>query len=491
MKEENKRDERQKSETNATEDAKFNRPDGVISEIDLTDLDKQEQSERIKNLRSANEKLEKEKLLLDLQLSKGRRRKETLQSVAGFGGVVTAFVAIVGLILSSYQWLQNTEASRQTRIEEQLGSTLRQLGDQTEQQRVYAAVLLRTFLTGSDARRDAQVLSAYTNGLAVEKSRAVRNAMLSSLQNLDEKLLRKELLNRALEDLIQANRSLVQEGSLWTTHRDDYSNFAPEDTAEARADSVAAATAILLRKEAKTKDLSGVYLANVDLSGLDLSDVSFERAVLSRANFGKGTLKRSGFNDADLRGTSFVSADLRGAMFKQGSNNYLFRLVQQGKEISGPNFRCADLREASFSGHPLVPLPTFRQIDESGFEVLFHEDGWRFEGSLLDRTNFSEILAFGGIPDDRDPDCPFIFSSVTSVPVRNRNDGLQFFEGVMGESGDKKGSNLCRSDLMIFSGRFNGTNWDAALWPPVLKKWLSEHRPSQEEPECKRRFTLP
>jgi uncharacterized protein YjbI with pentapeptide repeats len=120
--------------------------------------------------------------------------------------------------------------------------------------------------------------------------------------------------------------------------------------------------------------MSRIYLADVDLSTLDLKGVSFADSILAWSNFSFAKLDGCSFANADLQGVSFVGASATRAKFtvmvdrtvptrhdvyvreQMNRETRTWRAVSGSFVVDGPNFTCADLSYADFTGHPVVPI---------------------------------------------------------------------------------------------------------------------------------------
>ena len=103
-----------------------------------------------------------------------------------------------------------------------------------------------------------------------------------------------------------------------------------------------------------------------DLSGLNLAHANFDNAILAWSDFVQTILSDGSFNGPDLEGATFVEADLRRTRLTNlpmpPSNlalgidhDYAVRAVEWPPaghgQIMGPDFSCADLKDADFRGH--------------------------------------------------------------------------------------------------------------------------------------------
>lgn len=348
-------------------------------------LEQEEQRARI-------QKLVAETKLATLQLSGAHQRYERVKAAAAIGGLLTAIAAVVGLFLSTAQWLRAEDAARRLRTEERLDRSLASLGGENAATRLGAVVSLGSFLT-RDAEYASAALQALTNALAIEESITVRNAIVARIERIDPAQMSKTELDRALESLIVVSRGLVDEGSLWSSRRTSVFFIPNHDTVESRALSVGTAIASLLHNGARSRDMSRVYLSSVDLRDLNLTGVRWDDSILAWTDFSRSDLRGASFRDADLEGTTFVRARLSRADFSVSADavatkrrfNYVREQLNRNQPnaqqtharptfaIHGPDFTCADLAVANFDRHPLVAIYANEFADVIDYHVSFRE----------------------------------------------------------------------------------------------------------------------
>jgi uncharacterized protein YjbI with pentapeptide repeats len=338
-------------------------------------------------------KTDLEAALLTEQLTPRHKFWEAVKAMAGASGLVLALISIVGGGASIYRWFQDQETNRQLRIEERLERSLDGLSAERAAQRVAAAGSLKSFLS-ENQERNARVSVAVGYALAMEADQVARGAMLSFFKSLDQASVDLAPKNAALVTLVELNREIVRDKSLWLEPPGNWYRFSTEDPKGQRLEATVIAISTLLRQGARVRDLSGTYLVLADLSQLDLSNTKFDDAMLNWTNFAGSTLRGASFNGANLDWTSFAAADLREAKLTyveasaRGARRFSFVVqnLAEGRGLTLPDFDCADLRGADFTGFPL-----FNATED---EMRTHPgaSGWlRFEGANLGNANLQRV----------------------------------------------------------------------------------------------------
>jgi uncharacterized protein YjbI with pentapeptide repeats len=424
------------------------------------------------------EKILIETQLLREQLTPSYRRRETIKVIAGTSGLVLALVGVIGGLLSIASWLSDSRQNRELRIEERLDKALQSLADKEPNKRLAGVVSLRSFLPEADHNRQAQVILALVNSLALEDNPTVQNAINSVFQDADLKI-ETDVLNRGLKALLQMNRGLMKEGDF--AHKSRSAAYhSPTDKILSRIQPTAEAIALFLRKGATAPDMSGVYLGSTDLSGVDLSKYNFSNSVLWETNFTNATLSGANFNGAVLENTLFISADLRAARLaldagtaNQTPESYVQRQVANADSdtivVYGPHFECADLRGADFSGHDL-----FGVVDEGLKSVKFYYFTPYFTGANLAGADFRSINVFG-VADEgfRWFDLPFPFDKQRGFQFENKP--YTFYSTNI--SKDVPLSNPAvqfSTSLKRIEQSFEISNWRSAQLPRALKELLEK-----------------
>lgn len=380
----------------------------AITSATTASKSKAEAGTEASELKLRAQKLELEIRLLDQQLSPEARRFERIKVVAGASGLVVALATAIGLFISTYQWLSNSHVAEQVREEERLDKALLQLAETTPAQRLAAIASIQSFLGEDDLPdRRGRALGALAHQLAIEESSTVRNAIVSVFDTYQPHSKAAKELAPVLDSLRQTSVGLVDEGNLWHERRENLYVQPKPNSVESRAQSVANAIGTLLRKGGAAKDLGGTYLAHIDLSNLTLDGTSFDGAILAWSSLENGSCRKCSFAGADLSDTSFVAADLQSARFGKlapaggraaGRPQHNFVEVQyyrtmdysDGKisYLEIPDFRCADLRNSSFSGMPVFEITSDALIKDFPRTP-------RFDLANLEGADFRQVGIFG------------------------------------------------------------------------------------------------
>jgi uncharacterized protein YjbI with pentapeptide repeats len=335
-------------------------------------------------------KLELETKLLSQQLQPKYWRLEVAKAVAGS-------LAIFGVIVTLYLGVSQLGETRRSNDDERFDRAVARLASSTPTERLAGVVGLGLYLEPRQKPRHRATLRFLVNALAAEQDPVVRGELLDRLSQLTLAQVSQDDLNDALERLRDRNISLY--GRLHaafmyqvlhgTAHLSDKGNDETEVGAASEDDlaplrGTASALTTLIRNGARAKNLSGIYCVRCDFSGkvwdmtnpefsnvadfahadptkaLDLSGTDFHGAILRNANFLGANLRETSFDGADLTGTNFAGADLSNAKLTDfGRSHYII----QGMETSGhlyggmfPDFTCADLSGADFSGSILFAI---------------------------------------------------------------------------------------------------------------------------------------
>jgi uncharacterized protein YjbI with pentapeptide repeats len=418
---------------------------------------------------------------LERQLAPAHQRREDLRVWAGASGLVLAAIAMVGGLLSIFNWFHQANKERELRAEERLDRALQALADTRPTQRLSAVVSLEFFLQSSEVERKPRALLSLTSTLALEDAAPVRNAILTALQDL-ESSRDLDALDRATQSLVQLNRGLAQEGDVWRTRPASVYTLNDEWPSWGKLQATADAIALLLSKGARIRDFSATYLAKVAFVGLDLSGAKFDDAILAWSDFTGAMLVAASFNGADLELTSFRSADLRKALltltetrpYSRLSWNYAERQLTRTEHdplVRGPDFSCADLRGADFTGHPLLALVPDRISGPIGILP-------QFSGANLKDANFSAIGVYG--LDDSSPlQVPLEIKPTATISLPHSR-VFQYATTIKLDSPLLPVAKEFGQSLDALCTALNGSNWREANLSSALRIWLETKPPSED-----------
>jgi uncharacterized protein YjbI with pentapeptide repeats len=376
--------------------------------------------------------------------------------------------------------------------EDRLDRVVTMLADADPAKRQAAVMSLQSYLAGGHDAHRLKAMLALSGALALEESVGVRSSLVSAIADVDAPAIGPAIMTSTLQALVRVNRGLVQEIQLrygWPS-----TELKQERKWDANLQATADAISAMLRKGVRTQDLSTIYLGEVDLSHLDLTGSHFDGSVLIGADFSGSTLQEASFDSADLMNVTFKNADLRSTRFtfpfilrksktKAIRRNYVDdRLyIAYATELfwKPPDYRCADLRGADFSGYPLLAV-----FDNEGSYNWFGLWAPSFEYANLQGANFTDVQGFGiwpsqGIKQENSDEWGIPFGVNGGLARRFTNGhSIGMFSIDPKKSLAADVSRFSRS-LGYLTEAFNRTNWEDARLPLSLREWLNRHRLEQ------------
>lgn len=180
-------------------------------------------------------------------------------------------------------------------------------------------------------------------------------------------------------------------------------------------------------------DFKGASLARTDLYGTDFTGANLKGADLSSARLDRAVLIRADLSGANLEGATILrptiysdlNSHLADAPRFSGAN---LRGIKVQAELSGADFRGADLTEADF--HPLEDRAGEGTLTTLRKNVVKSCD---FSGATLVRANFSEAV--------------LTFSRMTGADLRDADLRKADLSKVDFHGADLTGANLAGADL--------------------------------------------
>src|ERR1700722_6420851 len=155
--------------------------------MDAENRDHQHTDNTNNHTRFLQTKTRLENRLLARQLTRKYQWCEWLKS-NGSSSLI-ALVTLVGILFSASHWSTEQSKNRQVRTEERLDQALSMAADENPNRRLAGISSLTSFLTQTDDKTNSQALVALCGRLAVEDSAPVRNALVSSIADLDSKVI--------------------------------------------------------------------------------------------------------------------------------------------------------------------------------------------------------------------------------------------------------------------------------------------------------------
>jgi uncharacterized protein YjbI with pentapeptide repeats len=439
-------------------------------------------------LKKRIERLEALKLIAEIrlirqQLSDSTKRIEWLKAIAGLAGVVTAFVALLGIYTSISRFQEEEKTKITVQQVQQLNRSIEQLADTNIGKKLAGISTIESFMRTGDRTTQEQILSVLISILSVEESKPARDAIISSFRSDIYNDVDGGVKENALKKLTDISRSLVIQGSLRKNRISHALRPAESDTIEAKAKSVSQAIVSLIGHGNSFTDFNGIYCVQCDFSGLTIENADFSNSILYLADFSNAVMVAANFDGADIDHTRFVGTTLRKAKFtliddpRPGyyRSSYISKLFdrERGEQaaVYGPNFNCSDLREADFSGHPIFGFSSENAKLEEGRASPLLSFSASFVGADLEGADFSSAIMFGA--KAKEDGLPF--------PTGGGHNSVGIYELFEFEFSDYGIKEIDRapyeSDLSWLKRGFSGTNWDKAQFPPKLDDWLKQNQP--------------
>jgi uncharacterized protein YjbI with pentapeptide repeats len=436
------------------------------------------------------QKLQIETQLLQQQQQRERHWIEKVKGLSGMTGIVTALVAVVTVGWSISGGLQQQALSRDARYEERLESAFAKLGSENARDRITGTASLQVMLEQGDQSRQRQILILLGKVVSIEEDQEIREAILDIFLGLDGATIDPAVLADATKAMVRTNRTLTSlyEARIFDRFFDT-KELAPSDPLT-RLAATGAVIAALARTQQVAKDLSGIYCPKCNFSGADLAGINLQDAWLNDAKFDKANLKGASLKGAGLGGTTFIQTNLTRATFGETETswfgNYNFANVARGLYPRQPDFTCANLEDANFSGYYLFGV---WQGTDYGEEAIVP---W-FTGAKLTQTRLSgmgfylitnqNVLANPSHAAATTRDFPFAvepnyrtFTLSTGQPI--------FAQTIANDVALRQTPALTPKVLQSFADRFSKANWQQADLPRGLRELLAQMPPAKKNYDC-------
>ncbi|MBI4031766.1 MAG: pentapeptide repeat-containing protein [Proteobacteria bacterium] len=182
----------------------------------------------------------------------------------------------------------------------------------------------------------------------------------------------------------------------------------------------------------------------------DLTGLNFKGADLSQADFTGSVLADANLALGTFRGTSFFACDLRGANLEHGN---FARADFRGAFVAGANLTGADLKEADLRSGKVMEKGKNGILQNVPRRDIPDDPHYRtvFSGAKMTETDMSKARAMSADFSDAD---------LTGVVVQNANLEGANFEGANLSNADFTGANL--SDTNLFASILTNTIIDHA-----------------------------
>jgi uncharacterized protein YjbI with pentapeptide repeats len=297
---------------------------------------------------------------LELEIQQFERESSILERFKVWTPSLTALVAIGALAWTINAGITQLHQTQNAQDQDRFDKALTRLGSTSVSERLTGAAGLSLFLTNDQQERHAATLRFLATALLIEKNPNVREAILDTFSHVDPAIVHPEAREDALRTLLDLNRSAANvtrpKQASGQVKGIQESDLADTQAATEGLRASARAIVIFIKYGTRQRDFSKIDCTGCDLSSatpsLDLSNANFDHAVLAHATFSGTRLSGSSFDETDLAGTNFEGANLQKTRFTGTPHlSYALKHFQQnGDKPEPPDFACADVSSADFSG---------------------------------------------------------------------------------------------------------------------------------------------
>ncbi len=295
-------------------------------------------------LSTDQQKLTNEKLKLENE--KLKIENENLNSfwgrLPGYSTIITALVAIIGVIVTIWKLINESSLNREQReneslrrVDERFNSIITNLGSDSQSNKASAAVSILTFLRPEHQVFHNQVFMILLANLKIQNDEAIYNLLIQGFE---------EALRVQLSTLKQQDKNYEL-------------------------------------------DLSRAYLNRVNMSGLDLSKADLGFATLKSANLHgpktnlfrargmEADLEKAWLSEANLNEARFTRADFKYAKFHKSN---LVSAVLKEADLSYAEFYQASMQSAHLEEAILIGV----KFEQANINDAFFKDAMFDEATL-------------------------------------------------------------------------------------------------------------
>ncbi len=283
--------------------------------------------------------LNKQKLAQEVQQLKNQNAPDLLGWLRTNAAVL---VVVIGGLIGLFRWFGDRRSEREKRTEERFQAAVKGLGDDSEDAKIGAASVLRTFLRPGYEQFYTQIFELAVAHLRPRKPdlETTHDPEASALAPLNQAMI------AVLEEAFPRAREWVKQGS-----------------PSSRLQQITAWLKRILRREkpfdprsldARYIQLGGAYLWKADLEQIwmphaflqdtDLTEANLDGASLWRSNLTNANLSMAKLSRADLGQDILREADLTGATLCGAT---LWGVDLTNANLSGAHLEGADLHEAT------------------------------------------------------------------------------------------------------------------------------------------------
>ena len=290
------------------------------------------------------------------------------------------------------RWLEDRKDEREKRAEERFQAAVIGLGDENEEAKIGAAILLRTFL-----RPDHEQFYTQTFDLAVAHLRLPRTPHPPP-EDVDAPLplttLSQALIVAFKESFPLARKRMKEE--------DPHLNPQSLDASDTQLDKANLNYADLEQAwmpqaSLREANLFGANLSGANLSGANLSGANLIKAKLNRVSLFRANLSGANLNKAELNGTLLYEANLSQANLSEANFSTA--------SLHGTDLSRADLSQTNFSEARLIGA----NLSES------HLNWTDLSNADLSYTNLSKVFLADANLSGADLSSARLFDTATSL----------------------------------------------------------------------------
>jgi uncharacterized protein YjbI with pentapeptide repeats len=261
-------------------------------------------------------------------------------NVVTYATLITAFVAVVGVVVTVWKQLAQQEAERRRQLDEKFATIIANLGADSPAIQASAAVSIISFLKPEYKAFHDQVFMVLLANLKLKHSDVINRLLITGFE---------QAIRIRLQSLKKGDTSI----GLDLSHSNLY-----------RAE--------LAGLNLKEADLGFAKLKNANLTNTNLHRVrgwsaDLEKARLSRANLEEARFRKANFREGQFHNARLVSADLKetdltGAQFYQAK---MQSAHLEDADLGEAKFEQADLNDAFFRGAKNLNTQTLKSISKA------------------------------------------------------------------------------------------------------------------------------
>jgi uncharacterized protein YjbI with pentapeptide repeats len=284
-------------------------------------------------------------------------------NMVAYATLITALVAVVGVIVTVWKQLAQQEADRRRQLDERFTSIVANLGSNSPAIQASAAVSIISFLKPEYKAFHGQVFMVLLANLKLEHDDVINRLLITGFQ----KVIR-------IQSQSAKDKDTLFELDL------SRSNLCHADLSGLD----------LRQADLGFAKLQGANLANTNLRRVRGWESNMERARLSRADLEEARLRKAIFRGGQFHNARLVSADLRetdltGAQFYQAK---MQSAHLEDANLDGAKFEQADLNDTFFCGAKNLNTKTLKSISKAfNWQKAHFDDAVRVELEKLAQSN--------------------------------------------------------------------------------------------------------